>query len=238
MKNIILLFLILLAFQSASAQTVIFDNLLQSHVTKEGVVDYKNFDGKNLKKYLNYLEKTPPNNSWSTNQQKAFWINTYNAYTIYLILHAKHTKELKNSILDINRKGKTAWQIPFVKVGDKTYTLDFIEHQILRKKFFDPRIHVAVNCASISCPKLANKAFTEENIETELTKLMNNFINDTSKNKISANKIEISAIFDWFQEDFTKKGSIIDFLNTYTNNKIQPNAEISYLNYNWALNSN
>ena len=138
--------------------------------------------------------------------------------------------------MDIKQKGKTAWKIPFAKVGNKTYTLDHIEHQILRKDFSDPKIHVGVNCASGSCPKLGNTAFTEENIESELTRLMKDFVNDTSRNKISKKKVQISSIFDWFKGDFTKKGSVIDFLNTYSETEISPKAKISFLKYDWTLN--
>ena len=161
MKRTTLLIVTLLLVFQANAQTTIFNDLLQEHVTKDGVVDYKNFDSQKLKKYITYLEDTAPDISWSENKQKAFWINAYNAYTIYLILHAVHAEKI-TSIMDIKKEGKTAWKIPFAKVGGTTYTLDHIEHEILRKTLFDPRIHVGVNCASNSCPKLGNVAFTEE----------------------------------------------------------------------------
>lgn len=235
MKKTLLLLILILTLPKVSAQTSIFNDLLQKHVAKDGVVDYKNFNGIKLRKYLTYLEKTTPTSTWSENKQKAFWINAYNANTIYLILHAIQAKKI-NSIMQINSEGKSAWKIPFVKVGKKKYTLDYIEHEILRKKFFDPRIHVGVNCASGSCPKLANSAFTEENIDASLEKLMKEFVNDSTKNKLSEKNIQISSIFGWFKEDFTKNGSIIDFLNTYSEIKINPKAEISYLKYNWALN--
>jgi len=222
---------ILLAIQ-ANAQTAIFNNLLQEHVTKDGIVDYKNFDGQKLKKYITYLEDTSPGISWSENKQKAFWINAYNAYTIQLILKNYPLK----SITDIKEKGKIAWKIPFAKVGGTTYTLDHIEHEILGKTLFDPRIHVGVNCASGSCPKLGNVAFTEENIEETLAQLMKDFINDADRNKVSKKKAQISSIFNWFQEDFTKNSTVIDYLNKYSETKINSNAKISYLKYDWSLN--
>jgi len=235
MKKIGFLFVALLIASQVRAQASIFHDLLQKHVTKSGVVDYKKFNGQKLKKYITYLEKTSPDSSWSENKQKAFWINAYNAYTISLILNTRNEKGIK-SIMDIKQEGKTAWKIPFAKIGRKTYTLDHIEHEILRKTLFDPRIHVGVNCASGSCPKISNIAFTEENVETELTRLMQGFINDTSKNKLSKKKIQISSIFDWFKDDFTKDGSLIDYLNKYSTTKINPNAKISYLKYDWTLN--
>jgi hypothetical protein len=235
MKRTTLLIVTLLLVFQANAQTTIFNDLLQEHVTKDGIVDYKNFDSQKLKKYITYLEDTAPDISWSENKQKAFWINAYNAYTIYLILHAVHAEKI-TSIMDIKKEGKTAWKIPFAKVGGTTYTLDHIEHEILRKTLFDPRIHVGVNCASNSCPKLGNVAFTEENIEVTLEQLMKDFINNPNSNKISTKKIQISSIFDWFQEDFTKKTTVIDYLNKYSETKINSNAKVSYLKYDWSLN--
>jgi hypothetical protein len=234
MKKILLSLIILLTFSQGFAQTSIFNDLLQKHVTKDGIVDYKSFknDEAKLDSYISYLEKTSPASTWSENKQKAFWINAYNAYTIKLILENYPLK----SIMDIKQKGKTAWKIPFAKVGGKTYTLDHIEHEILRKNLFDPKIHVGVNCASGSCPKLGNKAFTEENIEAELTKLMKDFINDSSRNKLSKKKVQISEIFNWFKGDFTKNGSVIDYLNKYSEIEIKSNAKVSHLKYDWSLN--
>lgn len=234
MKKILLSLIILLTFSQGYSQTSTFNDLLQKHVTKDGIVDYKSFknDEAKLDSYISYLEKTSPEKSWSENKQKAFWINAYNAYTIKLILGNYPLK----SIMDIKIEGKTAWKIPFAKVGGKTYTLDHIEHQILRKDFSDPKIHVGVNCASGSCPKLGNTAFTEQNVGAELTRLMKDFVNDTTRNKITKKKIQISSIFDWFKGDFTKKGSVIDFLNIYSETEISPKAKISFLKYDWTLN--
>ena len=234
MKKILLLFVFTFTVSQTNAQTSIFNNLLQAHVSNDGIVDYKAFkaDEAKLDDFITYLEKTTPNNSWSENKQKAFWINAYNAYTIKLILENYPLK----SIMDIKQKGKSAWKIPFAKVGGKTYTLDHIEHEILRKKLFDPKIHVGVNCASGSCPKLGNVAFTEENIEAELTKLMKAFVNDPTRNKLGNKKVQISSIFDWFKGDFTKNGSVVDYLNQFSEIEIKSKAKISYLKYDWSLN--
>jgi hypothetical protein len=233
-KKSTLLF-VFISFINVQAQTSIFSYLLEKHVTNEEIVDYVAFknDEAQLDKYLTYLENTNPDKSWSKNRQKAFWINAYNAYTIKLILENYPL----GSIMGIQKEGKTAWKFPFVKVGGNTYTLDQIEHDILRKKYFDPRIHVGVNCASISCPKILNKAFTAGNIDTTLEILMKEFINDSSRNKIGKKDIQISSIFDWFQQDFTKNGSVIDYLNNYADIKINAKANISYLKYDWSLNS-
>lgn len=235
MKKTLILFVAILSITYANAQTEIFDGLLKSHVSEQGIVDYKSFkqDKGKLDTYIAYLQKTTPSSSWSQNKQKAFWINAYNAYTIKKILENYPLK----SITDLKENGKSVWKTPYVKVGGKTYTLDHIENQILRgKSLFDPRVHVGVNCASGSCPKIGNMAFTEENIDASLEKLMKEFINDKSRNNLSAKKLQISSIFDWYKEDFTKNGSVIDYIKKYSDVEISKKPRISYLTYDWSLN--
>tara|TARA_B110000046_G_scaffold51206_1_gene57098 strand:+ start:834 stop:1514 length:681 start_codon:yes stop_codon:yes gene_type:complete len=224
----------MLSFVAIQAQTSIFDSLLQKNVDKTGRVDYQSLKNNEtlLDNYLAYIQNNEPTKDSSSNKKKAFWINTYNAYTIKIILNNYPLK----SIRDIKIDGKTAWKIPFVKVGQKRYTLDQIEHEILRKKFNDPRIHVGINCASVSCPRLWNFAFTEDNISSSLDNLMKEFINNTTRNKISKNNLEISEIFNWFSKDFMKNGTIINYLNTYAAIKISEKASIKYLTYDWSLN--
>ena len=224
----------MLIFISMQGQTIIFDNLLNKNVDENGMVDYQSLKKNEtiLDNYLTYLQETIPTENWSLNKEKAYWLNTYNAYTIKIIL----TKYPLKSIRDIKIDGKTAWKTPFIKVGENTYTLDWIEHEILRKKYNDPRIHVGINCASISCPKLGNFAFSEDNIETALDNLMLDFINNGNRNKISENKLELSKIFDWFSIDFTKNGTLVDYLNKYASIKVSEKASIKYLTYDWRLN--
>ena len=227
-------FICMLSFVAIQAQTSIFDSLLQKNVDKTGRVDYQSLKNNEtlLDNYLAYIQNNEPTKDWSSNKKKAFWINTYNAYTIKIILNNYPLK----SIRDIKIDGKTAWKIPFVKVGQKRYTLDQIEHEILRKKFNDPRIHVGINCASVSCPRLWDFAFTEDNIASSLDNLMKEFINDTTRNKISKNNVALSEIFNWFSKDFIKNGTIINYLNTYAAIKISEKASIKYLTYDWSLN--
>lgn len=234
MRKIFALLTLLFAF-NIQAQTSTFNALLQKNVDIKGNVNYKGLKSEEAKldNYLGYLKATTPSTSWSKNKQKAFWMNAYNAYTIKLILDNYPLK----SIRSIKQKGKGAWDIPFAVVGGKSYSLNHIEHKILRAKLFDPRIHVGVNCASGSCPKLHNKAFTESNVNSELEKLMKIFVNDPTRNKTTdSKKVALSEIFNWYKGDFTKKGSLIDYLNKYSNTKLEPKARISYLTYNWNLN--
>jgi hypothetical protein len=212
-----------------SADHAKWDVLLQKNVSKNGIVDYKGFqkDSKQLQSYLDLLSSKVPTKSWSKNAILAYWINTYNAFTVKLILDNYPVKSIK----DI----KNPWGQKFFSLGDKKHSLEEVEHEILRK-MNEPRIHFAINCASFSCPNLLNEAYTEVNLEKQLTTVAKSFINDKTKNTITANKIEISKIFDWFSGDFKKKGTVIDFLNQYSIIKIKSKAKISYKEYNWTLN--
>lgn len=203
--------------------------LLQKHVSNKGSVDYKGFqkDAVELKSYLDQLTKNVPAKSWTKNAVLAYWINTYNAFTVKLILDNYPTKSIKN-IGD-------PWGKKFFTLGTKKYSLEEVEHEILRK-MNEPRIHFAINCASFSCPNLLNEAYKSETLDKQLTDATKSFIADKTKNTITKDKLVISKIFDWFSGDFKKKGSIIDFLNQYSAVKINPQAKISYKEYNWNLN--
>ncbi len=217
-----------------------FDSLLRKHVNTEGWVDYKGFirDSVLLNSYLNLLSKGYPNDkNWNKNEQKAYWINAYNAFTIKLICDHYPLESIKDIKKGVPLVSDT-WSIDFIKIEGKTYNLNNIEHGILRPKYNDPRIHAAVNCASRSCPKLLNEAFTAEKLDAQLDLVMSNFINDPTRNKItSAKKAELSKIFTWFAGDFKKSNpSVIAFINKFSKTKIDKNADISYLDYNWQLN--
>lgn len=236
-KTITLTFTYILIFVSiqTQAQTDVYNALLKTYVDSQGNVDYKGLRKNRavLDIYIKYLDNTIPSNKWSQNQAKAFWVNAYNAYTIKLILDSYPLKK----ITDIKRKGRNAWKIPFASVGKKLYSLDYIEHKILRRWHDDPRIHVALNAASKSGPRFVNFAFAKENIEDKLESLMKAFINDPTKNKITLTKVEVSKIFQWYQEDFTSRNTLIDYINKYSDIKANDNAEVVYLDYDWSLNN-
>lgn len=208
----------------------IFNDLLQKHVSINGNVNYNGFkkDKTTLKNYISLLSQSMPNNSWTKEDQLAYWINAYNALTIDLILRNHPLKSIK----DI----KKPWDQRLWKFGEKWINLNDIEHQILRK-MNEPRIHFAIVCASFSCPKLQNKAFIATDLETQLTKVTTDFLQDKNRNVISANSLKLSKIFKWFSKDFKTEGSIINFINQYLENKVNTTANISYLDYNWSLNN-
>ena len=241
MKNIFLSISCLLLAINLFAQKVPshqqWDKLLKKHVNTAGMVNYKGFqnDKAELNAYLKTLSDNAPQKNWNENDQKAFWINAYNAYTVSLILQhypVKSIKDIGGSIYKIN----TAWDIRFITIGGEKYDLNNIEHKMLRRKFEDPRIHFAIVCASMSCARLSRDAYTGDKLEAQLEAAGKDFLNDKAKNNIRTDKADLSKYFTWYQGDFTKKGSLVDFINKYSQTKINANTKISYLDYNWSLN--
>jgi len=218
----------------------IFNTLLKKHVSDQGKVNYKGFiaDGEQLDAYLTLLSSNPPDReTWSDEEQLAYWINAYNAFTIKLIINHYPVKSIRDigptlSIPLVN----TVWHLEFFTIGGKKASLDEIEHKILRKEFDEPRIHFAINCASISCPQLLNSAYIAENLEAQLEQAARSFINDVKLNTMQATGAELSSIFSWFKSDFTRNGGLIDYINQYANVNLNKDAKISYKEYNWFLN--
>lgn len=207
-----------------------WDKLLKKHVNNEGLVDYKSFqkDRSQLNSYLKMLSEKDPSKDWSVQELLAYYINLYNASTVELILNNYPTK----SIQDI----KANFTKGFIKIGSRELSLGGLENGVIRE-MNEPRIHFAVNCASISCPKLINEAYTAAKINEQLDRATKEFIN-SAENDISASNPKLSSIFDWYQKDFQVNGKtdVIAFINQYSKTKINTEATITYKDYNWNLN--
>ncbi len=204
--------------------------LLRKNVSSLGNVNYKGFlkDKILLESYLNMLSAKIPDANWSKSAKLAYWINVYNAFTIKLIVDNYPTKSIKNIA--------NPWGEKFFELEGVSYSLEQVEHEVLTK-MNEPRIHFAINCASYSCPNLANQAYISNTIDKQLTEVTKKFINDSLKNVITEKDIKISEIFNWFSKDFkTANTSVIDFLNKYSETKISEDAKVHYLDYNWSLN--
>ncbi|MDT0556291.1 DUF547 domain-containing protein [Patiriisocius hiemis] len=207
-----------------------WDALLKKHVDEAGLVDYNGFknDKAALNDYLNKLSQLTPTKKWSVQELLAYYINLYNAYTVDLIIDNYPVKSIK----DIDGP----WTKAIVPIGSKTLSLGGIENGVLRK-MDEPRIHFAINCASISCPKLLREAFTAAKINEQLDKAAREFIN-SDKNDISQNNPKVSSIFDWYKKDYTVNGNqdVIGYINQYSDTKINKTATLSFKEYNWNLN--
>lgn len=203
-----------------------WEDLLKTYVTPEGNISYADFNKNALDNYLVSLQENPPD-SGNKNETLSYWINAYNAYTIKLILDNYPIK----SIRDI----PNSWDIKFIPYKGGKISLNHIENEILRK-MGDSRIHFAINCASVSCPKLLNDAFYSNKLDEQLNIVTKNFINNQAKNNITQDNIRISEIFNWFKQDFEQGKTLIEFINQYSIIKIDKDASITYMDYNWNLN--
>jgi hypothetical protein len=262
MKHIITtLFVMLIGLQSALAADFNhseWNTLLKSHVSvidngHSNAVDYEGFAGDRaaLDRYLSAVSKVKQQtfNQWPDNDQLAFLINAYNAATVKLILSAWPDIQ---SIKDLGSFFRSPWSKPLLELLGEKRSLDDIEHGLIRGsgRYADPRIHFAVNCASIGCPALRAEAYDGAKLESQLEQQSDQFLGDPSRNRFRGNTIELSSIFKWYGEDFEKgwKGyhSLNAFLADYADVMAIPPAEISrlkrneiklrYLDYNWQLN--
>ncbi|QIE59418.1 DUF547 domain-containing protein [Rasiella rasia] len=204
--------------------------LLKKHVDQKGMVDYKGFQQDEIKldAYLDMLASKDPDTDWSVQELLAFYINLYNAQTVKLIVENYPTKSIKD--LD------GPWTKGRARVGNRNLSLGGLENGILRK-MNEPRIHFAINCASISCPKLLDEAYTASKINEQLEQVTKEFING-DKNDISANEAELSSIFKFYPDDWKVDGkvNITGYINQYSTTKLNPKANLTYKNYNWGLN--
>ena len=231
-------FFVLAGIGHAAVGHHIFGDLLKKHV-KNGVVDYTGFktDETKLDTYLKVLENTR-SNTLNRNEQFAFYINAYNAWTIKLILSGYPGID---SIKDLGSVLKSPWKKKIVRIDGDIVTLDHIEHKILRPRFKDPRVHFAINCASKSCPPLISEPYNGAVLEQQLDAVVKAFLNDTKRNRLEGNTLYASKIFKWFKDDFNK--DIIGFFLKYTEGSFRKNLaanrdkiKIKYLYYDWTLN--
>lgn len=206
-----------------------WDKLLRKYVADNGDVNYKDFktEAELLNAYIDYLATKIPSEDWSKQEKLAYFINLYNANTIKLILDHYPIKSIK----DLNNP----WSKKIIRIGEEKFSLSEIENKILRK-MDEPRIHFAINCASKSCPKLLNKAFTSENVDKLLDKATREFISNPEKNNIKEQSVQLSKIFQWYKSDFTTNGNLVDYINQLSDVNVQQDTKITYLEYDWDLN--
>jgi hypothetical protein len=213
--------------------------LLKKNVQVNGLVDYKGFvkDKDELDAYAQLLADHPPSSQWTEEEQIAYWINAYNVFTVKLIVDHYPVKSIKdlNPTLAIPTV-RSIWTKEWFQIGEEDYSLDRIEHKELRRNFEEPRIHFAINCASISCPVLRREAYEPDRLDDQLDKQARLFINDKTRNDTDSRNPRVSKIFSWFMGDFTKEQSIVDYLNQYAEPKLDAQVRLRFLEYNWDLN--
>ncbi len=226
-----LLVVVLFCFKALAqdkADHSVWDQILILNVSEDGKVNYEGVmkDSPLFYQYFRSLSNNPPTEEWTREEKLAYWVNAYNSIVVKMIIDNYPVKNI-NELHD-------PWNQKFFRIKDKRYSLDDIEHKILRK-FNEPRIHFIINCASSSSPKLMNMAYTAKNINEALEKCTRDFINDPTKNIITQDQVSLSQIFEWYKDDFNN-GDVIEFINLYSNIKIKKIPKNGYKEYDWALN--
>ncbi len=224
-----------------------WDALLKKHVgtaTIDGVVlntvAYKSLkEDSGFKKATEGL-KTASLDGLKTKEEKlSFWINTYNILAVKVVVDNYPVKSIK----DMSSLFKSVWKRPAGVVAGKERTLNEVEHEILRK-MGEPRIHVAIVCASVSCPDIRKEAYTPERLNEQLDDQVKKFLENSGKGmKIDGKKkrIYVSSIFKWFEGDFESQGGVTRFISQHVTPSRQKSlkdfgGKLKYLDYNWDLN--
>ena len=214
-----------------------WDALLKQYVDDNGRVAYRDLQSHDHSAFARYLATlaTAQITGMTENEEKAFWINAYNAAIVNGVLTGLTAEGI------LARKRLFSWYT--LRVAGKDRSPDEIEHQILRKKFTDPRIHFAIVCASTSCPKLRREAYGSDRLDHQLDEATREFMNDPTRNQIDTQQVALSMIFQWFAQDFVNAtGSVPTFVAGFVDaNKQEILAakknDFSYLEYDWTLNA-
>jgi len=235
--------LMILAPQAGADMTV--DNrpyaeLLDKH-TRDGLVDYASFkpDHPKLKAYLRYLEGIDPDDL-SRDDAFAYYLNLYNAATIDLVLDNYPGID---SIKDIGGFFGNPWKIEFITLKGKMVHLDHVEHEVLRPLYKDPRLHFAVNCASLGCPPLYAKPFEGQTLDATLDELTRQNMADPAHTRLEGDNLYVSKVFDWFGEDWGGKEDKIAFVRKYSPSdqaaeidRLGNRLDLKYSDWDWTLN--
>jgi hypothetical protein len=236
--SLLIQFSVLPAAAGSDVDHGIYAELLARHV-QNGVVSYAGFkaDEARLNQYLEALERVDPERL-PREEQFAFYINVYNAWTIKLILTGYPGV---HSIKDLGTLFRSPWKKEIVRIHGRTLSLDDVEHAILRPRFKDPRVHFAIVCASKSCPPLISEPYRGATLETQLDRVTSDFLNGPANSKLVGDSLQVSSIFKWFAEDFNHDvvGFYLRFARGELKEKLlarRDRIEVQYMNYDWSLN--
>lgn len=240
-------------FDHAQWNTLLSNNVINLNEGKVTQVDYAQFkiQSVELDKYLAQLSSVSSKafGQWNKADQLAFLINAYNAFTVKLIL--SRYPDI-SSIKDIGFFFSPPWKKSFISLMGDTVSLDYIEHDLIRgsKRYNDPRIHFALNCASIGCPALASTAYQGNMLDIQLDTATRLFLSDQQRNRLDGDELNVSSIFKWYRDDFSAgwKGTqqLADFFILFSESlnldqKAQValkngSIKIEFLDYDWRLN--
>jgi hypothetical protein len=220
---------------------------LQQYVTEQsdGInrVDYGNFSGadrQQLKDYISMLSELPIS-SYSRDEQLSFWINLYNALTVDVILDHYPVSSIRKVNLSPGLFKDGPWGKKLLRIEGRDVSLNDIEHRILRPIWKNPRLHYALNCASLGCPNLQRKAYTPENADTLMNQAATDFINHPRGISMRDGKLVASSIYNWFRRDFGKTDrDILEHIQQYAYPDLRQTlndfSSIDRYEYDWSLN--
>ena len=211
-----------------------------SPITREGIelngLDYSRVrKDPDLTKMEEKLKSFSPGKALQSEEERlAFWINAYNFLAIRLVAENYPVASIK----DIGSFFTSVWKKDAGIIGGKEYSLGEIEHDILREKFSEPRIHFAIVCASLSCPDLRPEIYLPAELDSQLNTAAASFLQNPAKGlRLEDKELKISKIFDWFDDDFEPNGGVKAFIRKYRPDlKNIGSYDIEYLDYDWSLN--
>ncbi len=197
-------------------------------------VDYEALrSGPDLRAAVAALALCAPATLDTREQKLAFWINAYNLLAIDVVAKGRP----RESIRDLGNLLRPIWKRDAGRIGGRAYSLDEIEHQILRP-LGDPRIHGAIVCASRSCPSLRREPYTPDRIDAQLDDQMRTFLADPRKGaKLEDSTLRVSKIFDWFEEDFETAGGVLAFVGPRLPFPLPDRTRLAFFDYDWSLNA-
>ncbi|WP_345115588.1 DUF547 domain-containing protein [Hymenobacter algoricola] len=216
-----------------------WNELLARYVTRDGRIDYTGMleEEDKLGAYLETIRKTPPDErTWSRSEQQAYWLNVYNAATVYMVLQYYPVRSMNEIKVKSLKGSKSAWEAPSVTVGSKEYSLNQIEREVLRNKFQDPRVHFALGSAAETSPPLLNEAYDGTRLNQQLDGQVRRFVNNAKFNQLAAGHLRLSSLFDWYSVEFGEGPQLVAWLNTYSTVVIAPTATVEFLSFDWTLN--
>jgi hypothetical protein len=193
-----------------------------------------------LASYIESLEGTAVSRL-NRDEQMAYWINLYNAVTVKVILDHYPVSSITKIDLSSGLFTRGPWDARLIEVEGEEISLNDVEHRILRPIWQDPRVHYAVNCASIGCPNLQKRAYTAANLEVLLEQGARKYVNHPRGVSFQGKKVVLSSIYDWFQEDFGgSEEGVVRHLRRYAAPELAEKLEeysgrIGY-EYDWSLN--
>ena len=210
-------------------------------VNRIAYAEVSDADKQRLDAYIASLSDIQISN-YSRDEQRAYWINLYNALTVDVVLDHYPVESIRDISISPGFFSVGPWGKKLVTVEGEAISLDDIEHRILRPIWKDPRIHYAVNCAAIGCPKLMPRAFTSANTDEMLEQGARDFINNERGARVEpGGRLVASSIYDWFQEDFGgSESGVLAHLRRYASPalaaKLQGIEDVYDFEYDWTLN--